>query len=328
VLRGLQILFSFVILAMAGYLIHGHALAANGFAVVCSVFTWIVVSYGLISEKVKSANGGYNIWAILSLDLFMAIFWLASLGANAALRASFKYDVNVEACFNDGSMINSNTCIVSKRALEKRAAVAGEVGLALMSAIAGVSALEWLFFIATLVFHGHTYRLWHQEHKKPSADNATVEEKAQGAPMLAPQAGPQPAQPQYTDQQQYHSQMHPPQPQPQPQAYPQPTPSPSPAPYAQQTAAYPPQQQQQQPQQPYTELSSHQQPPTHHELGAQQQPQQYATFPDPAHHHQQQAYSPHGTPAPGQPYYPPQQQHQPVSPQSTPGPGQGYYPPQ
>ena len=73
----------------------------------------------------------------------MAIFWLASLGANAALRASFKYDVNVEACFNDGSMINSNTCIVSKRALEKRAAVAGEVGLALMSAIAGVSALEW-----------------------------------------------------------------------------------------------------------------------------------------------------------------------------------------
>lgn len=35
VLRGLQILFSFVILAMAGYLIHGHALAANGFAVVC-----------------------------------------------------------------------------------------------------------------------------------------------------------------------------------------------------------------------------------------------------------------------------------------------------
>jgi hypothetical protein len=35
VLRGLQIFFSFVILIMAGVLIHGHAMAANGFAVVC-----------------------------------------------------------------------------------------------------------------------------------------------------------------------------------------------------------------------------------------------------------------------------------------------------
>jgi hypothetical protein len=92
---------------------------------------------------VKSANGAYNIWAILSLDLFMAIFWLASLGANAALRAAFTTPVQIEACYNDGSMISSNTCIVSKRALEKRAAVAGELGLALMSAIAGLSALEW-----------------------------------------------------------------------------------------------------------------------------------------------------------------------------------------
>jgi hypothetical protein len=35
VLRALQILFSFVVLIMAGVLIHGHAMAPNGFAVVC-----------------------------------------------------------------------------------------------------------------------------------------------------------------------------------------------------------------------------------------------------------------------------------------------------
>jgi hypothetical protein len=35
VLRALQIFFSFVILIMAGVVIHGHAMAANGFAVVC-----------------------------------------------------------------------------------------------------------------------------------------------------------------------------------------------------------------------------------------------------------------------------------------------------
>lgn len=68
----------------------------------------------------------------------MVIFWLASLGANADLRARFNTPVTIESCFNDGSAISSNHCTISKRA-----AVAGEVGLALMSAVAGVSALEW-----------------------------------------------------------------------------------------------------------------------------------------------------------------------------------------
>ena len=35
IVRGLQVFFSIIILGMAGYLIHGHAMAENGFAVVC-----------------------------------------------------------------------------------------------------------------------------------------------------------------------------------------------------------------------------------------------------------------------------------------------------
>jgi hypothetical protein len=35
VLRGVQILLSIIILGMAGFLIHGHAMGANGFAVAC-----------------------------------------------------------------------------------------------------------------------------------------------------------------------------------------------------------------------------------------------------------------------------------------------------
>jgi len=159
VVRGLQALFGLVILALCGYLIHGKAMDANVFALVVvsaepqnwldlphqltsqCLMTWVVVFYALGTEKVPSAQGAYNIWAILALDLLLAIFWLSSLGANAAQRASFKYDVNVEYCYNDGSTVNSNFCYVSKRDLEKRAAVAGTVGLAVMSAIAGLSAL-------------------------------------------------------------------------------------------------------------------------------------------------------------------------------------------
>jgi len=286
---------SFVILIMAGWLLHGYALGAQGFAVVCCVFTWIIVGYTLITEKVTSAQNAYNIWAVLSLDFLMVVFWLASLGANAAQRAAFRYSVSVGDCYDDGSTFSANHCNVFKRF-----AVADNGGLAMMSAIAGLSALQWLLFLATLIFHGHTFRLWHQEHKKPSADNATVEMKAQGTPMLAPQATGQTAvHPQYTDQQQYQSQMYPPHEQPQhqaaayqqaaPPAYPPQQQQQAATAYPQQTAAaYPPQQQYQQPAPYGVEVpGSTQYPPQH-----------------------QQAYSPQGTPAPGQPYYPPQSPHQ------------------
>lgn len=157
-------------------------------------------------------------------------------------------------------------------------------------------------FLATLIFHGHTYRLWHQEHKTPSADNATVEMKAQGTPFMAPQNTTQPAHPQYSDQQQYQSQVYPAQQQqPTPAGYPH-----NPEAYGQQPAAYPPQQQQ---------PVQYQNPAAQ----AQPQPQGYAAFPDPAHYQPQQPYSPQGTPAPGQQAY---------SPHGTPAPGQAYYPPQ
>ena len=103
--------------------------------------TWVVALYALITEKVPSANGAYNIRAILSLDLFMTIMWLASMGANAALRTSFRYTVEVDYCYNDGSAVNSNHCVLAKRKLGKRGTVAGTGALAMMSAVAGLSAL-------------------------------------------------------------------------------------------------------------------------------------------------------------------------------------------
>ena len=72
----------------------------------------------------------------------MIILWLASMGANAANRASFSVDVNVEGCYDDGSTISAHHCVVSKRGLVKRAGVANQAGLAMMSAVAGLSALQ------------------------------------------------------------------------------------------------------------------------------------------------------------------------------------------
>lgn len=97
-----------------------------------------------MSEKAPNCRNAYNIWAILALDLFMGILWLSSMGANAALRAEFTVSVNAD-CWDDGSAVNAGHCVVSRHTsgLSKRvAAVAGQAGLAEMSAVAGLSALE------------------------------------------------------------------------------------------------------------------------------------------------------------------------------------------
>ncbi|KAK3940435.1 hypothetical protein QBC46DRAFT_385378 [Diplogelasinospora grovesii] len=312
VVRGFQIFISFLIVVLAGLLIHGYAMDANVFALVCGMMTWVVCTYALVSEKVPSANGAYNIWAVLALDLLMAIFWLSSMGANAALRASFVYDVTVDGCYNDGSAVSSNHCIVSRRGIEKRAAVASAAGLAEISAIAGLSALEMLLFIAVLVYNGHTFRMHHANRTAAAAVNpANVEMKAQETPMLSSSAQPAvvgPVYPQYTDQQAYQQQQYGQQQTgypPQQQQSPAPVSTPSPAPY-QNTAGYVDpntaqyQQQQQYQQQPYVQ-QQHQELQGAQAYGYQDPNAQYQQ-------QQQQHYSPHGTPAQGQqPYHPPPQ---------------------
>jgi len=275
VIRGFQILLSIIILGIAGYLMHGKVLDENAFALVCCIFTWIVVGYTLATEKASSARGAYNIWAVMALDLFMAILWLASLGANAALRAAFNAKVRVGGCYSTGSAFDSHYCDVYRRLARRgnEGALASDTGLVLIATIAGLSALQWIFFIVTLVFHGHTFRLWHAANKTPSANNANLEMNAQSAPMMGAQPQPYVQQTGVPVQQQQPQQFQNAAPAYTPQPYPQQTELPSPAgtPVPQQQYGY-----QNQPQQPYG------------------QPQQ-------------QLYSPQGTPAPGQPYYPPQQ---------------------
>ncbi|KAK3503662.1 hypothetical protein B0T13DRAFT_508438 [Neurospora crassa] len=276
VVRGFQIFFGLVIAGMAGYLIHGYMMDAFAFGLVCSLFTWIICIWSLVSEKVLSARKAYNIWATLSLDFFMIILWLASMGANAANRAKFTVDVNVEGCYDDGSTISAHHCIVSKRELVKRGAVAGETGLAMMSGIAGLSAIQMLLFVATFAYNAHKFRLYYQANKGPkTTHNGALEMNAQQTPMLSVQQGgpAPPSYPQYTNQQAYQPQV----PVQQPVEQYQPTPTTSPAPGSIPTPSP----------QPYTYGHAEQQYP------AQQVPAQYA----PAHHPPQQyAEAPGHTP--------------------------------
>ena len=71
----------------------------------------------------------------------MLVMWLASWAAVAAKRAQFRIPTSVSQCFDNGSLLNSKTCM-RRRAIERRD-VLFKKGEAEMSAAAGIGALVW-----------------------------------------------------------------------------------------------------------------------------------------------------------------------------------------
>ncbi|KAF6823913.1 G-protein coupled receptor protein [Colletotrichum plurivorum] len=144
-LRGAQVLLSIIILGLAGAIIHWVYLDELGFAVAVSLFTWIILAYALLTSTIPSLRKGYNTYAVLALDFFLCILWLAAMGSSAAKRAAFVVPVNA-SCTSDGSAVNSGTCSIYRRGV---VVVMGKGALAMFAAVAGLSALEFIAFAVT-----------------------------------------------------------------------------------------------------------------------------------------------------------------------------------
>jgi hypothetical protein len=200
----------------------------------------------------------------------MIVLWLASLGANAAFRSGFTIPVDDAQCYNDGSAVNSNHCVY------KRDYLAGSGALAWLSAVAGISAVMLLLFVATFAYVAHFFRLeWARHSTGTDAEKASGVAAPAAAP-IAPVAGADQSQPFLNQQQQQYQQQQPQWAQQQQQQQQQQ----HPAPYSAQNTAY----------DPYT-----------------QQNTSYVSSQSAYHSHvPHELPSPQGTPAPGQPYYPPQ----------------------
>ncbi|KAI5926466.1 hypothetical protein F4810DRAFT_539784 [Camillea tinctor] len=264
-LRVLQIVFALVVVALAGWWVHGLYYDTLGFAIVCGLFTWIIAFYAILTERVPTCRAGYNTWAVLSLDGLMIIFWLSSMAAVADRRSKFTVSVDA-SCTSDGSAINSGHCTVYGRSDDDIVGVATSGALAILSAIAGISALIMLLFVATFAYVCHYFRL--------AYTGAGAHDAEKGAEMQNTAAAPvqdqKPFLPQEQQQQQQYQQVDPNLYAQQQQYGQNPNPNPAAPPYD-----------------PYTQ----QQQQTGYAGGYPQQQQQ------------QYPYSPHGTPAPGQPPY-------------------------
>lgn len=75
---------------------------------------------------------------MLAIDGLFMILWLAAWAATAARRAKYIYNVNVNNCSDDGSLLNSKTCQIAKRGV-----ILFKSGMAMLAAVAGLGALVW-----------------------------------------------------------------------------------------------------------------------------------------------------------------------------------------
>jgi hypothetical protein len=71
-------------------------------------------------------------------DALFILLWLISCGINAHLRSILDVPIDCTV-YNDGSLINSNHCVKKRTNPDL---VVGKTGLAIISAVAGLSALE------------------------------------------------------------------------------------------------------------------------------------------------------------------------------------------
>ncbi|GKT97147.1 membrane-associating domain protein [Colletotrichum tofieldiae] len=145
-IRGFQFFLAVIILGLSGAIMHWVYMDELGLSLAISLFTWIIVLYAVLTEKIPSFRKLYHTYAVLALDLFLVILWLATMGASAARRATFVVPVTA-SCSSDGSTINSGRCTILKRYI-----VMGKGALAMFAAIAGLSALQFILFLVTFIW--------------------------------------------------------------------------------------------------------------------------------------------------------------------------------
>ncbi|KIW01995.1 uncharacterized protein PV09_06505 [Verruconis gallopava] len=192
--RILQIVFALIVVGLTAFLISntiGFVFSATAFGIFCGILTLIIVTYDLVAEK--AAKAAYNMWAVLALDILMVIFWLSAMGSMAALRAAFTVPV---------------TITTYKRVITKRYyyAWAGNTYLAILAGAAGVSAIELILFIISLIMFGarlHRHRTSSRgtTNNGLGASNVSPEkiemqpgaQQYQAPPQQAPSPAPTPA---------------------------------------------------------------------------------------------------------------------------------------
>ncbi|OAQ97091.1 hypothetical protein LLEC1_07436 [Akanthomyces lecanii] len=261
-----QVVLSIVVLGMAAAWSDYALFDAPSLAIAAAVFTWVIVAYILLTEKLHAANLLYSIYAVIVLDAFMIIIWLSTWALNAARRAALG-DVGRGGGRGSTVCYNGICYDYKKRSIERRA-MSWSTLSGLLAGVAALGAVVWVLFIVTFVWTVMQFLHGRKDGRFTLGSSSTVtaghnmeEQKVQGQQTQQPQQHAQPEhagqQPQFV-QPEYNGH-------PQQQAYPQ---------YPQQPAEAQPQYQQP------VEAQAH-----HHQQPVQQYPHDPSQV-SPQQHHQ------------------------------------------
>jgi len=131
--RAVQFVLGFVTFVLACVLDNKKDLDQFNFAVAAGVFNLVFLLYIIPTSVLPSLQVIYNVWAVLAMDFILAVFWIACMGAVAAVRNKFKGDVI-------GIWINNTVYITTT----------SQKGI--MIAISIFSAFLFISYVATLIY--------------------------------------------------------------------------------------------------------------------------------------------------------------------------------
>ncbi|KAM0740363.1 hypothetical protein ACQRIT_005547 [Beauveria bassiana] len=217
-IRIAQVVLSIVILGMAAAWTDYALFDAPSLAIAAAVFTWVVVAYILVTERIPVANAFYTIYAVIALDAFMCIIWLSAWALNAARRAELG---NVGGRRGGrGRFCYEGICYdYKKRSIERRA-MTWQTLSGLLAGVAALGAIVWVLFIVTLVWTIMNFLKGRKDGRYTLGSSSTAaaghnmeEQKVQGQQPPQPPQSQQPQQPQQYVQPEYNGQQQ--------QAYPQ-----------------------------------------------------------------------------------------------------------
>ncbi|OIW23986.1 hypothetical protein CONLIGDRAFT_120551 [Coniochaeta ligniaria NRRL 30616] len=140
-LRIVQLVVAVIVIGLAAYGVSGWAFDGDIFIMVVGLMTMIVTIYYIVAETASPAI--YNYWAVLSLDIFLVIMWLASFALLASeVAAIYSYTSSTYYDYYTGSYYTSG-------------GLGGATAwAACLAAASGLGGLEFALFIGSLATHG------------------------------------------------------------------------------------------------------------------------------------------------------------------------------
>ncbi|KAH6687864.1 hypothetical protein F5X68DRAFT_275572 [Plectosphaerella plurivora] len=266
-LRIAQFVLAFLVLGLSAFGVWGLPISGICLTLFVSLATLITTVWLLVAHFAKPRI--YNYWAVLSLDIFLVIFWLVAFAVLASQVSALYSLVGLSSYYYDYSYYYSSSTLES---------TIFTAWLACQAAASALGGVLFVLFVVTLVMHVMALHR-HRAAGRHSTPGSAVTPAGTSAPVLAP----------------YGDKTNP------VQSYPAPVYT-----QTQQTQGYPPQQQQQQYYDPsaVTSPSSATQAPQGYYAPQQQQQQQmygdgqYQHQPQPQYQQQQPGYPPQTTSPP------------------------------